>query len=134
MEEPMDGGKRSVQTDAAVAGEMDASGEPDVRPAEFQSLDGSFSGGPKERKIDLLMDISLPVTVELGRASMLIKDIIGLQKGSVIELDRGAGDAVDILINGKKMAEGEVVVVDQHFAVRITGLAESTDRFNTMKE
>lgn len=124
------------QNHAADVAEQEGGGQADqnVRPAAFQSLEENLSEHDHERKIDLLMDISLPVTVELGRSSMLIKDIIALQRGSVIELDRGAGEPVDIVINGKKMAEGEVVVVDQHFGVRITGIVESTDRTQSVKE
>src|SRR5918999_258797 len=69
-------------------------------------------------QIDLLLDISLQVTVELGRAKMKIADILGLRNGSVIELDRLAGEPADILVNGTLIARGEVVVVDEKFGVR----------------
>ena len=105
-----------------------------ARAAEFASLENGSDAGPKERKIDLLLDITLPVTIELGRTSMLIKDIIDVRKGSIIELDKAAGEPVDILVNGKKMAEGEVVIIEQRFAVRIVNLVTSPDRINSVKE
>ncbi|HUN65404.1 MAG TPA: flagellar motor switch protein FliN [Bacteroidota bacterium] len=105
----------------------------DVQPAEFQSLESTPSG-EKEKNIDLLLDINLPVAIELGKTNMLIKDILELQKGSLVEFDKAAGEPVDILVNGKKMAEGEVVVVDDHFAVRITTLVERSERVRNLEE
>lgn len=70
--------------------------------------------------LDLLKDVPLRVSVELGRTRLLISEILGLRTGSVVELDRQAGAAVDILVNGILFARGEVVVVDERFGVRIT--------------
>jgi flagellar motor switch protein FliN/FliY len=79
--------------------------------------------GPKNvQNIDLLMDVVLEISVELGRTQMTLKQVLELQKGSVIELDRLAGEVVDIFINGRAVAKGEVVVVDDKFGVRITEL------------
>ncbi|HEX7555359.1 MAG TPA: flagellar motor switch protein FliN [Leptolinea sp.] len=72
--------------------------------------------------IDMLMDVSLNVTVELGRTKMALRQILDLQQGSVVELDRLAGEAVDIFVNDRLVAMGEVVVVDDKFGVRITEL------------
>jgi flagellar motor switch protein FliN/FliY len=122
---------------ATTAASAEANGRPgntDVQPAEFQSLDNSSPVGEKEKKIDLLLDINLPVSIELGKTNMQIKDLLELQKGSLVEFDKTAGEPVDILVNGKKMAEGEVVVVDNHFAVRITSLAERSERVRNLEE
>jgi flagellar motor switch protein FliN/FliY len=73
-----------------------------------------------ESNIELLMDVSLRVTVELGRTRMKLAQILELQHGSVVELDRLAGDAVDVFVNDRMVAHGEVVVVDDKFGVRIT--------------
>lgn len=73
-----------------------------------------------ESNIDLLLDVSLRVTVELGRTRMKLAQILELQHGSVVELDRLAGDPVDIFVNDRMVAHGEVVVVDDKFGVRIT--------------
>ncbi len=76
--------------------------------------------------MDLLMDISLRVTVELGRTRMTLHQVLELQNGSVVELDRLAGDPVDVFINDRLIAHGEVVVVDDKFGVRITELVSHT--------
>ena len=82
-----------------------------------------------EANIDLLLDVSLKVTVELGRTRMKLAQILELQKGSVVELDRPAGDPVDIFVNDRLVAHGEVVVVDDKFGVRITEMVHpSTDK------
>jgi flagellar motor switch protein FliN len=72
--------------------------------------------------IDMLMDVPLTVTIELGRTSMTLKQALELQQGSVVELNRLAGDPIDVFVNEKLIAKGEVVVVDDKFAVRITEL------------
>jgi flagellar motor switch protein FliN len=104
----------------------------EVQTAQFQKLDSTASGGPNDRKMDLLMDLSLQVSIELGRTTMLIKDILDLQRGSVVEFEKLASEPVDILINGKKMAEGEVVVIEKHFGIRITSLVETSERIRSL--
>jgi len=78
--------------------------------------------------LDLLLDVNLQVTVELGRAGLKFREVLNLAPGSVIELDRQTSEPVDILVNGSLLATGEVVVVDDHFAVRITKLLNRVDR------
>jgi flagellar motor switch protein FliN/FliY len=78
--------------------------------------------GPDSANIDMLMDVTLQVAVELGRTRLTVKQVLDLQNGSVVELDRLAGDVVDIYINDHLLARGEVVVVDDKFGVRITEL------------
>ncbi|HEX2993791.1 MAG TPA: flagellar motor switch protein FliN [Anaerolineales bacterium] len=80
---------------------------------------------PRTGNIDLLMDVSMRVTVELGRTRMQLSQILELQHGSVIELDRLAGDPVDVFVNDCMVARGEVVVVDDKFGVRITEMVSS---------
>jgi len=82
--------------------------------------------------IDLLLDVTLQVTVELGRARMKIGEILGLRNGSVIELDRLAGEPADILINGTLIAKGEVVVVDEKFGVRIIEVVSRAKRIASL--
>jgi len=98
-----------------------------VQPAQFQSFDeGRIM---LERKnISLIMDVPLQVTVELGRTQKLIKDILEFGPGSIIELDKLAGEPVDILVNGKAIAKGEVVVIDESFGVRITDIIHPSKR------
>ena len=72
--------------------------------------------------LDMLMDVSLQVAVELGRTRMTVRQLLDLQNGSVVELDRMAGDVVDVYVNDRLLARGEVVVVDDKFGVRVTEL------------
>ena len=106
----------------------------EVQPADFEEFDKANTvSDKKDHKIDMLLDLSLPVSIELGKTSMMIKDILELERGSIIEFDKMASEPVDILINGKKMAEGEVVVIDKHFGIRITSLTEPTERLRTLR-
>jgi flagellar motor switch protein FliN/FliY len=92
-----------------------------IRAARFNALPGAGSQAPAEpASIQMLMDVPLRVAVELGRTKMLVRQVLELRAGSVVELDRIAGDSVDVLINDRLMARGEVVVVDDKFGIRIT--------------
>jgi flagellar motor switch protein FliN/FliY len=94
----------------------------------FQDLSGTGAPDESTKRLDLLMDITLPVAIELGRTQLPIKNILGLKRGAVVEFERLASEPVDMLINGRKMAEGEVVVIEKHFAIRITSLVEADER------
>lgn len=80
------------------------------------------------RGLELILDIPLEVTVELGRVQMLIRDVLELSSGSIVELDRVAGEPVDLLVNGRLMARGEVVVIEDNFGIRITEIISPADR------
>ena len=103
-----------------------AQGAP-VQPVQFTPL---VPGGAavNDSNIGLLLDVPLQVTVELGRTKKLIKDILELTNGSIIELDKLAGEPVDVLVNGKLLAKGEVVVIDENFGVRITDIISQIER------
>ncbi|MBD3169307.1 MAG: flagellar motor switch protein FliN [candidate division Zixibacteria bacterium] len=98
-----------------------------VKPAEFPNL-GSGETTANTQNIDLLLDVPLPVSIELGRTQMLIEDILNLGAGSVVELNKLAGEPVDLLVNNRQIAKGEVVVVDENFGIRITELVSPQDR------
>jgi flagellar motor switch protein FliN/FliY len=100
----------------------------DPQPAAFQQVDTGAGMTDRERKLDLLMDLGLPVSIELGRTNLPLRDILNLQRGSIVEFEKLASEPVDILINGRKMAEGEVVVIEKHFGIRITNLVEASER------
>ena len=99
-----------------------------IQPVRFEPLAeaGGANSGPAN--IQLLMDVPLRVAVELGRTRMLVRQVLELRAGSVVELDRMAGDSVDVLINNRLMARGEVVVVDDKFGIRITELVQQPQR------
>jgi len=84
-------------------------------------------------KIDMILDVTLPVTVELGRARMQIQDILKLTPGSVIELDKSSGDPVELFINDRPIAKGEVVIIDENFGVRLTSIVTATERIKTLR-
>lgn len=98
-----------------------------VKPKEFENFGGIEKSG-EEQNIDILLDVTLPVAIELGRTSMPIHDILNLGPGSVVELNRLAGEPVDLLVNDKLIARGEVVVVDENFGVRITSMVSPEER------
>lgn len=106
-----------------------------VDTPEFQKMDTGEGTiySPLDPKLELLYDLQLSVSIELGRTNMLIRDILRLGRGSVIEFDKLVSEPVDILINNKKVAEGEVVVIDKHFGIRITTLIGPSDRLRGFK-
>ena len=97
--------------------------------ADFEEFDDSTrsSGGANE-KLHFLKDLPMNIYIELGRTQMQIKDILELERGYVIELDKMASEPVDVYVNNKKIAEGEVVVIDKHFGIRITSLVDPANR------
>ncbi|NMM51235.1 flagellar motor switch phosphatase FliY [Paenibacillus aquistagni] len=103
-----------------------------VQPVQFADLHQA-SSAPVDSNLNLLMDIPLRVTVELGRTHKQIKDILELSQGSIIELDKLAGEPVDILVNNKLIAKGEVVVIDENFGVRVTDILNQWDRIQKLQ-
>ncbi|TLS36641.1 flagellar motor switch phosphatase FliY [Pseudalkalibacillus caeni] len=104
-----------------------------IQSVEFSSFDQPESGLEEARNLNMLLDIPLQVTVELGRTKKLVKDILNLSPGSVVELDKLAGEPVDILINNKLIAKGEVVVIDENFGVRVTDILSTAERLSKLK-
>lgn len=103
-----------------------------VQPVQFSPLVQSAMP-VNDANIGLILDVPLQVTVELGRTKKLIKDVLELSTGSVIELDRLAGEPVDVLVNGKLLAKGEVVVIDENFGVRVTDIVSSVERVRNLQ-
>ena len=100
--------------------------------AQFEELKAGGAAGA-QRDMDFLLDIPLEVAVELGRTRMLIKDLLQLGQGSVIELDKIAGEPMEILVNNKLVARGEVVVVNEKFGIRLTDIISPTERIQKLK-
>lgn len=105
----------------------------DVQPASFSEFEHVSSPQGDSRNLDMPLDIPLQVTVELGRTKRTVQEILALSSGSIIELDKLAGEPVDILINSKLIAKGEVVVIDENFGVRVTDIISQRDRINKLK-
>ncbi|WP_330938177.1 flagellar motor switch phosphatase FliY [Bacillus licheniformis] len=104
-----------------------------VAPAEFQSFAPQTEAQPHLQNLDMLMDIPLSVTVELGRTNRSVKEVLELSTGSIIELDKLAGEPVDILVNQRVVAKGEVVVIDENFGVRVTDILSQAERISKLR-
>jgi len=104
---------------------------PNVQPVQFASLQMQ-QGSPESGNIGLIMDVNMEMTVELGRTRKLIKEILGMGEGTIIELDKLAGEPVDILVNHKLIAKGEVVVIDENFGVRVTEIVSPMERMGDL--
>lgn len=102
----------------------------EVHRAEFPQL-GDTAGAGAGRNIDLLMDVKLPVSIQLGHTTLSISEILEWGQGSVVELDKLAGEPVDLLVNNKLVARGEVVVIDEKFGMRITSLIAAPEAPHT---
>ena len=122
-QQPMMGGNmmgmQQMQPNASMMGGVQMQTPPNVQSLQFPNFTQSVGGG-EQGNINLIMDVFMEMTVELGRTKKTIKDILGLGEGTIIELDKLAGEPVDILVNHKPIAKGEVVVIDENFGVRVT--------------
>ncbi len=104
-----------------------------VQQAQFTEFTQPSLKQTEARNLNMLLDIPLQVTVELGRTKRSVKDVLELVSGSIIELDKLAGEPVDILVNSRLIAKGEVVVIDENFGVRITDILSKADRLNNLR-
>lgn len=107
--------------------------QPNIQPAVFSNFETSAPAEMETKNLNMLLDIPLQVTVELGRTKRSVKEILELSSGSIIELDKLAGEPVDILVNNRLVAQGEVVVIDENFGVRVTDIVSQSDRLNKLR-
>lgn len=113
---------------------IDAEGNTqEVEHADEKSGGNSFAGA-EDTGLELLMDIPLEISVELGRVKMVVKDVVELGSGSIVEIDKAAGEPVDVMVNGRLVARGEVVVIEDNFGVRITEILSPRDRLAKLNE
>jgi flagellar motor switch protein FliN/FliY len=115
-----------------MGGGMSHLGPTNVQSVQFPNLMPPKLGAQESGNIGLIMDVSMEMTVELGRTRKLIKEILSMGEGTIIELDKLAGEPVDILVNHKLIAKGEVVVIDENFGVRVTEVVSPMERINDM--
>lgn len=101
-------------------------------PEETQEISQEEELQTKMKKLDLILDIPLRVSVELGRTKMLVNDLLQLGQGSVIELNKLAGDPLEVLVNDKLIARGEVVVVNEKFGIRLTDIISPIERIEKL--
>ena len=133
IQEEIDEMESKAFDDELVQGESDADSEAGltvtVQPVQFASFDDSVqTSGEANKNLDILMDVKLQLTVELGRAVLPIKKVLELTKGSIIELEKVAGEPVELYANGKLIANGEVVVIEDNFGLRITSITNPDER------
>jgi flagellar motor switch protein FliN/FliY len=125
------GDDSKTSEESASAPVKDSSGAK-KRPAEFSELkEGGVKSGSGD--LDFIMDIPLEITVELGRTTMPIFDLLQLGQGSIVELSKVAGEPLEILVNKKLIARGEVVVVNEKFAIRLTDVVSTKERIENLK-
>ncbi|MCF7802851.1 MAG: flagellar motor switch protein FliN [Candidatus Marinimicrobia bacterium] len=129
----IDAGDEEPDAETPAQDETEA-GEQQVEMDEtqFQQFRNKGTNG-KGANLDMLMDLQMPITIELGRTKLTIKNILQLGQGSIIELDKLSGDPVDVYINDRKFAEGEVVVVDENFGVRITEIVSPAEKIKSLQ-
>lgn len=116
-----------------MLGKSFVSEQANVQQASFSTFEEPKLSGHEQRNLDILLDVPLKVTVELGRTKKPIKDILDLATGSIIELDKLAGEPVDILVNETLVAKGEVVVIDENFGVRVTDIISKSARIMSLQ-
>lgn len=127
--ETAEAAEQSSDAEAQASG-TESSSEPteqDIGQAIADLIDQDGSSSPDASSIDMLNDVDLNVKIELGRARMRVEDVLKLGEGSVVELDKLAGDPVDIYVNNRLMARGEVLVLNDNFCVRVSSIVKSQD-------
>ena len=127
MQQPMGGYSGQMQPNMGMGMGMGMQPGPNVQSVQFPNLYPQAQSGD-QGNIGLLMDVYMEMTVELGRTKRLIREILGMGEGTIIELDKLAGEPVDILVNHKLIAKGEVVVIDENFGVRVTEIVSPMER------
>jgi flagellar motor switch protein FliN/FliY len=108
--------------------------EPLVEEIDLDELYAIEAPIDEHAQIELLLDVPLAITVELGQATVTIRELLELGQGSILPLDRRAGEPVDVLVNGQRLARGEVVVIDEDFGIRVTDVVSRGDRLRSMGE
>lgn len=118
--------KEAVEDSTMVLNDQEELVSSDESP--FQKMEEDTVSGSNLNSLEILFDLELPVSVELAHKNVLISDILQLGEGSILEFDKMAGEPVDLLVNNKKIAEGEVVVIDDRFGIRVTNLLDPSER------
>ncbi|MBL8037828.1 MAG: flagellar motor switch protein FliN [Nitrospira sp.] len=121
-----------AESESTTSPNLQASGGTSPQLASFPPVQGSESGG-SPKNIDFILDIPMNVTVYVGSSKMAIRDLLQLAQGSVIELDKLAGEPMDVMVNNKLVARGEVVVVNEKFGVRLTDVVSAAERVQQLR-
>ncbi len=123
----------AVEDISSTVGEASADKTVTVQPVQFASFeDLDQVQGPQNQNLNILLDVKLQLTVELGRTELPIKKVLELTKGSIVTLNKAAGEPVELYANGKLIAYGEVVVIEDNFGLRITHITDPAKRLNSL--
>ncbi|MGH8039567.1 MAG: flagellar motor switch protein FliN [Stenotrophomonas sp.] len=101
-------------------------------PAQFTTLQSDDTSGP-DLNLDVILDVPVTLSLEVGRARLPIRNLLQLNQGSVVELERGAGESLDVFVNGTLIAHGEVVVINDRFGVRLTDVVSPSERIRRLR-
>lgn len=135
MAEDLKGDLSADDWTAAMSEQQGATRAASARPPQsrvFQELTPEAAGGGGAGRLDMILDIPVQLTVELGRTKIAIRNLLQLAQGSVVELDRLAGEPMDVLVNGCLIAQGEVVVVNDKFGIRLTDVIAPDERLRRL--
>lgn len=122
------------QAKQAADQKSDLKDTPVYKPADFQDLEADPANKPNENtNLDMILDIPVSISLEIGRAKISIRNLMQLNQGSVVELDRLAGEPLDVLVNGTLIAHGEVVMVNEKFGIRLTDVISTAERVRNLK-
>lgn len=123
----------NVELETPINNEPEAESTVTVQPVQFASFeDLDQVAGPQNQNLNILLDVKLQLTVELGRTELPIKKVLELTKGSIVTLNKAAGEPVELFANGKLIAYGEVVVIEDNFGLRITHITDPAKRLNSL--
>lgn len=122
------------EADAGAEGTADAAGGDNYETADFQDLQEDVTNQlPMDEKLDVILEIPVSLSMEIGRTNISIRNLLQLNQGSVVELDRLAGEPMDVMVNGTLIAHGEVVVVNEKFGIRLTDVISPAERVKKLK-
>ena len=122
-----------AMAEQAESEDADLLGAENVQLAELDELEDEPITGEEKRKLDTILDIPVTISMEVGRSLISIRNLLQLNQGSVVELDRVAGEPLDVLVNGTLIAHGEVVVVNDKFGIRLTDVISQIERIKKLK-
>ncbi|MDK2744035.1 MAG: flagellar motor switch protein FliN [Nitrospira sp. BO4] len=121
-----------AESESATRTDPHTTGSPTPQPASFPSVQNTETGGTP-KNIDFILDIPMSVSVYVGSTKMAIRDLLQLAQGSVIELDKLAGEPMEVMVNNKLVARGEVVVVNEKFGIRLTDVVSAAERVQQLR-
>ena len=123
----------SAATEEQGGGDGDAAGDDGFQQVAAKQLNDSSNPSSGDVKLDVILDIPVTIAMEIGRTQLSIRNLLQLNQGSVVELDRLAGEPMDVLVNGTLVAHGEVVVVNDKFGIRLTDVISPADRIKNLR-